>query len=89
VTAYGHLLLCRHSGQWKKLVSTALRTPSLSTPVELGVGLNGKRNYVMLARLLGCALRRNELAELEIETIHATGGEMVLNDLEGQGPAHL
>jgi hypothetical protein len=28
-----------------------------------------KRDYVMLALLVGCALCRNELAELEIETI--------------------
>jgi hypothetical protein len=48
---------------------TTLRTPSLPTPAELGCGLKGKRDYVMLALLVGCALRRNELAEFEIETI--------------------
>ncbi len=54
---------------------TALRTPSLPTPAELGCGQKGKRDYVMLALLVGCALRHNELAELEIETL--AGGEEV------------
>jgi hypothetical protein len=31
--------------------------------------LKGKRDYVVLALLVGCALRRNELAELDVETI--------------------
>jgi site-specific recombinase XerD len=31
--------------------------------------LKGKRDYVILALLVGCALRRNELAELDVETI--------------------
>ena len=29
----------------------------------------GKRDYVILALLVGCALRRNELAELDVATI--------------------
>jgi len=39
----------------------------------------------MLALLVGCALRRNELAELEIETIQAAGGKMGPDDLKGRG----
>jgi hypothetical protein len=39
----------------------------------------------MLALLVGCALRRNELAELEIETIRQREGRWVLTDLEGKG----
>jgi integrase len=35
--------------------------------------LKGKRDYVILALLVGCALRRNELAELDVETIHQRG----------------
>ena len=31
--------------------------------------LKGKRDYVILALLVDCALRRNELAELDVETI--------------------
>jgi integrase len=38
-----------------------------------------------LALLVGCALRRNELAELEIETIQWREGRWVLADLEGKG----
>jgi hypothetical protein len=29
--------------------------------------LKGKRDYVILALLVGCALRRTELAELDVE----------------------
>jgi integrase len=34
---------------------------------------------------VGCALRRNELAELEVETIQQREGRWVLADLEGKG----
>jgi len=37
--------------------------------------LKGKRDCVMLALLVGCALRRSELAELEIETIQQREGK--------------
>jgi integrase len=47
--------------------------------------LKGKRDYVILALLVGCALRRNELAELDVETIHQREGRWVLADLEGKG----
>jgi integrase len=47
--------------------------------------LKGKRDYVILALLVGCALRRNELAELEVETIQQREGRWVLADLEGKG----
>jgi integrase len=49
--------------------------------------LKGKRDYVILALLVGCALRRNELAELDVETIQQREGRWVLADLEGKGPA--
>ena len=47
--------------------------------------LKGKRDYVILALLVGCALRRNELAELDVETIQQRDGRWVLADLEGKG----
>jgi hypothetical protein len=34
----------------------------------LECGLKDKRDYLMVALLIDCALRRNELAEFEIET---------------------
>jgi len=53
---------------------TAFRTPSLPTPAELGCGLKGKCDYVTVAPLVDCALRRQELVELEIETIQQREG---------------
>jgi integrase len=47
--------------------------------------LKGKRDYAILALLVGCALRRNELAELDVETIRQREGRWVLADLEGKG----
>ncbi|WP_278045537.1 tyrosine-type recombinase/integrase [Edaphobacter modestus] len=47
--------------------------------------LKGKRDYVILALLVGCALRRNELAELDVTTIQQREGRWVLADLEGKG----
>jgi len=45
----------------------------------------GKRDYVILALLVGCALRRQELASLEVETIQLRERRWVLADLEGKG----
>ncbi len=47
--------------------------------------LKGKRDYVILALLIGCALRRQELASLNVETIQLREGRWVLADLEGKG----
>ncbi len=47
--------------------------------------LKGKRDYVILALLVGCALRRQELASLDVETIQLREGRWVLADLEGKG----
>jgi len=52
--------------------------PDRSTP-------KGKRDYVILALLVGCALRRQELASLDVETIQLREGRWVLADLEGKG----
>ena len=47
--------------------------------------LKGKRDYVILALLVGCALRRQELASLDVQTIQLREGRYVLADLEGKG----
>src|SRR5580692_2719978 len=47
--------------------------------------LKGKRDYVILALLVGCALRRQELASLKIEDVQLREGRWVLADLEGKG----
>ena len=47
--------------------------------------LKGKRDYVILSLLVACALRRTELAELEVATIQQREGRWVLADLEGKG----
>jgi len=47
--------------------------------------LKGKRDYVILALLVGCALRRQELASLEVSTIQLRENRWVLADLEGKG----
>ena len=67
-------------GNWltKEQAKQLLAVPDRST-------LRGKRDYVILALLTGCALRRNELAELNVETIQLREGRWVLADLEGKG----
>jgi integrase len=67
-------------GNWltREQAKELLAVPNRST-------LKGKRDYVILALLVGCALRRNELAELEVATIQQREGRWVLADLEGKG----
>jgi integrase len=67
-------------GNWltREQAKDLLSVPDRST-------LKGKRDYVILALLVGCALRRNELAELDVETIQQREGRWVLADLEGKG----
>ncbi len=66
-------------GNWltREQAKELLAVPDRST-------LKGKRDYV-LALLVGCALRRNELAELHVATIQQREGRWVLADLEGKG----
>ena len=47
--------------------------------------LKGKRDYVILSLLVACALRRTELAELDVATTQQREGRWVLADLEGKG----
>jgi site-specific recombinase XerD len=67
-------------GNWltREQAKELLAVPDRST-------LKGKRDYVILALLVGCALRWNELAELDVETIQQRAGRWVLADLEGKG----
>jgi integrase len=69
-----------HLGNWltRKQAKELLAVPDRST-------LKGKRDCVILALLVGCALRWNELAELEVETIQQREGRWVPADLEGKG----
>ncbi len=67
-------------GNWltREQAKELLAVPDRST-------LKGKRDYVILALLVGCALRRTELAELEVSTIQLRENRWVLADLEGKG----
>ena len=67
-------------GNWltREQAKELLAVPDRST-------LKGKRDFVILALLTGCALRRNELATLDVETIQLREGRWVLADLEGKG----
>ncbi len=67
-------------GNWltREQAKELLAVPDRST-------LKGKRDYVILALLVGCALRRKELAALEVETIQLREGRWVLIDLVGKG----
>jgi integrase len=47
--------------------------------------LKGKRDYVILSFLVGCALRRQELATLDIVSIQMREGRWVVADLRGKG----
>jgi integrase len=67
-------------GNWltREQAKELLAVPDRST-------LKGKRDYVILAILVGCALRREELATLDVETIQLRENRWVLADLEGKG----
>src|SRR5260370_39790143 len=67
-------------GNWltREQAKELLAIPDRST-------LKGKRDYVILAILVGCALRRQELAVLDVDTIQLRGGRWVLADLEAKG----
>ena len=67
-------------GNWltREQAKEILAVPDRST-------LKGKRDYVILALLVGCALRRKELASLYIEEIQMREGRWVIADLLGKG----
>src|SRR5258705_7391909 len=67
-------------GNWltREQAKELLAVPDRST-------LKGKRDYVIIALLVGCALRRQELATLKIEKIQLREGRWVIIDLLGKG----
>ena len=67
-------------GNWltREQARELLQVPDRST-------LKGKRDYAILALLVGCALRRQELATLDLQTIQLREGRWVLADLVGKG----
>ena len=67
-------------GNWltKEQARELLAVPDRST-------IKGKRDYAILALLVGCALRRRELASLTIEDIQMRENRWVIADLRGKG----
>jgi integrase len=67
-------------GNWltREQAKELLAVPDRST-------IKGKRDYAILALLVGCALRRQELAELDVEKIQMREGRWVIIDLRGKG----
>ncbi len=68
------------AGNWltKEQASQLLHAPATGT-------LKGKRDRALLALLLGCGLRRSELAALRFEEIQQREGRWALPDLVGKG----
>ena len=67
-------------GNWltREQAKELLAVPDRST-------LKGKRDYLIIALLVGCALRRRELAFLTIEDIQLREGRWVIINLRGKG----
>lgn len=67
-------------GNWltKEQARELLAVPDRST-------VKGKRDYAILALLVGCALRRRELASLTLEDIQMRENRWVIADLRGKG----
>jgi len=68
------------AGNWltREQAQTLLRLPDTET-------LQGQRDQALLALLIGCGLRRSELAALTIEHIQPRDGRWVIVDLVGKG----
>src|SRR6266704_2315799 len=62
---------------------TAEQDKRLLASVERG-SLRGKRNYAMLAMLIGCGLRRGELLVLRVECVQLREEHWVIADLLGK-----
>jgi site-specific recombinase XerD len=69
-----------HLGAWLTLEQARAL---LGAPA--GDGLRARRDRALLALLLGCGLRRAELAALDFDHVAAREGRWVLVDLEGKG----
>jgi integrase len=72
--------LGQRSGNW-----LSLEQSSRLVNVASGDGLRERRNCAMLAILVGCGLRRSELAKLAIEKIQIRQEHWVIVDLVGKG----
>ncbi len=70
----------RRLGNWltKEQAGELLAVPDRQTT-------KGKRDYAILALLVGCALRRRELASLSVEDIQMRENRWVIADLRGKG----
>ena len=68
------------AGNWlaKEQAEQLIAAPDLAT-------LKGKRDRVILALLLGCGLRRNEMAGLTFEEVQQRDGRWAIVDLKGKG----
>jgi len=68
------------AGNWltKEQAEQLIAAPDLAT-------LKGKRDRVILALMLGCGLRRNEVAGLTFEQIQQRDGRWTIVDLKGKG----
>jgi hypothetical protein len=72
--------LGRRSGNWLSLEQST----ALLNSIE-GEGLRRKRDYAVVATLLGCGLRRSEIVELDVESIQQRQDHWVIVDLIGKG----
>lgn len=72
--------LGHRSGNWLSLDQSSEVLRSVS-----GEGLRAKRDYAMLAVLLGCGLRRSELVGLETDEIQVRQDHWAIVDLIGKG----
>ncbi|HYN14472.1 MAG TPA: tyrosine-type recombinase/integrase [Terriglobales bacterium] len=72
--------LGHRSGNWLSLDQST----ALLNSIE-GDGLRHKRDYAIVALLLGCGLRRSELVALEVESIQLRQDHWVIVDLVGKG----
>lgn len=70
----------QNTGNWltREQARALLNQPNRRTP-------KGKRAYCVLAILTGCALRREELAALNLEQVQTREGRWVIADLRGKG----
>lgn len=72
--------LGHRSGNWLSLEQSSRLVSCAS-----GDGVRGRRDCAMLAILVGCGLRRAELANLPVEKIQIRQGHWVIVDLVGKG----
>lgn len=72
--------LGHRAGNWLSLEQSTALLNSIQ-----GEGVRHKRDYAVIATLLGCGLRRSELVDLEIDSIQLRQDHWVIVDLVGKG----